>query len=119
MISLDTHILVYLVTGELKKQERELISGESLAISSIVLWEIAKLHKIRRVQFDLNDRQIQNELSLIQVLPINAEVAYQSCNLDFESDPADEIIAATSICHNIPLLTRDKKIRASKLVPLA
>jgi PIN domain nuclease of toxin-antitoxin system len=39
--------------------------------------------------------------------------------LDFESDPADERIAATSIAHNVPLLTRDSQILASRVVPLA
>jgi PIN domain nuclease of toxin-antitoxin system len=39
--------------------------------------------------------------------------------LDFKSDPADELIAATSVVERIPLLTRDKRIRKSKLVPLA
>jgi prevent-host-death family protein len=31
----------------------------------------------------------------------------------------DELIAATSIVHNLPLLTRDQRLRASKRVPLA
>ena len=39
--------------------------------------------------------------------------------LDFRSDPADEIVAATSIVHDIPLLTRDARILGSKIVPLA
>jgi predicted nucleic acid-binding protein len=39
--------------------------------------------------------------------------------LDFHSDPPDEIIAATSLTHNIPLLTRDSRIRKSKAVKLA
>jgi hypothetical protein len=29
--------------------------------------------------------------------------------LDFDSDPADEIIAATSVVHRVPLLTRDRR----------
>ncbi len=37
--------------------------------------------------------------------------------LDFKSDPADELIAATSIVYQVPLVTRDKKMRRSKLVP--
>jgi PIN domain nuclease of toxin-antitoxin system len=41
------------------------------------------------------------------------------CRLDFRSDPADEIIAATSIVHRAPLLTRDSVIRKSKRVPFA
>ena len=39
--------------------------------------------------------------------------------LDFKGDPADEIIAATSLVYRVPLLTRDKRILASKVVPLA
>jgi len=30
-----------------------------------------------------------------------------------------ELIAATSVVHNVPLLTRDPKLRASRMVPLA
>jgi len=33
-----------------------------------------------------------------------------STRLDIQSDPADEIIGATSIVEQIPLLTRDKKL---------
>jgi predicted nucleic acid-binding protein len=33
--------------------------------------------------------------------------------------PADKLIAATSIVHKIPLLTRDRRIRDSRIVPLA
>ncbi len=53
------------------------------------------------------------------VFPITPEIARKSTQLDFSSDPADEIIAATSVVENIPLLTRDRRIRKSKLVPLA
>ncbi len=41
-----------------------------------------------------------------------------SIRLDFRGDPADEIIAATSLVHGVHLLTRDTRIRASKIVPL-
>jgi predicted nucleic acid-binding protein len=43
----------------------------------------------------------------------------QSTSLDFRSDLADELIAATSIVYRAPLLTRDRKLRASKIVPIA
>jgi len=39
--------------------------------------------------------------------------------LDFDSDPADEIIAATSIVHHVKLVTRDRVLRKSKLVSFA
>jgi PIN domain nuclease of toxin-antitoxin system len=34
-------------------------------------------------------------------------------------DPADQLIAATSVVHGVPLLTRDRTLRRSKIVPLA
>lgn len=46
----------------------------------------------------------------------------ESTRLDLRSDPADvadELIAATSIVHGVPLLTRDARWLASRLVPLA
>lgn len=46
-------------------------------------------------------------------------VAYTSTQLDFKSDPADELTAATSVVYGIPLLARDRKILASTMVPLA
>ncbi len=51
--------------------------------------------------------------------PLELAVCRQSTELDFHSDPADELIAATSIVHRVPLLTRDRGIRRSKIVPLA
>jgi PIN domain nuclease of toxin-antitoxin system len=38
--------------------------------------------------------------------------------LDFRSDPADEVIAATSVVHRVPLVTRDRTIRKSRTVPM-
>jgi predicted nucleic acid-binding protein len=42
-----------------------------------------------------------------------------ACGFAVESDSADELIAATSVVHRVPLLTRDRKILKSKVVPLA
>ena len=53
------------------------------------------------------------------VWPLDIDVARASVRLDFRADPADGIIAATSAVHNVPLLTRDRVIGQSKLVPLA
>jgi PIN domain nuclease of toxin-antitoxin system len=43
----------------------------------------------------------------------------QSTRLDVKGDPADELIAATSVVHQLPLVTRDRALRRSKQVPLA
>jgi len=96
-----------------------LLSRERWSISAIVLWELAKLTQLGRLNMDLDDRGVRRVLARLHIWPIDLDVAKASVCLDFRADPADEIIAATSIVHGIPLLTRDRTIRQSKLVPLA
>ncbi len=117
MLNLDTHILVALLKGELSDEERSLILSPQLAISDIVLWEIAKLVQLGRLVLDLDDSAFQKCLRALMVFPITGEIARMSTELDFSSDPADEIIAATSIVEKMPLLTRDRRILKSRIVP--
>jgi PIN domain nuclease of toxin-antitoxin system len=118
MLNLDTHILVALLAGSLTTEEAALVADESLAISDIVLWEIAKLVQLGRLEMDLEDATYLRCLERIRVIPISPRIARLSTELDFKADPADEIIAATSLAEGIPLLTRDRSIRRSKIVPL-
>ena len=117
MLNLDTHILVALLRGDLSETERALIVNTQLAVSGIVLWELAKLIQLRRLVLNLESAEFGNCLRALEVIPITLEIARVSTRLDFSSDPADEIIAATSIVRAIPLLTRDRRIRRSRLVP--
>ena len=91
---------------------------ETWSISSIVLWEIEKLAQLGRIDVNLGNREMVTVLSRVRVWPIDAAIAQASTRLDFRSDPADEIIAATSIVHNVPLLTRDRTLQQSQLIPL-
>lgn len=73
----------------------------------------------RLVALDFDAPIFRSFIGSVKVFPITMEIARQSTQLDFTSDPADEIIAATSIIENIPLMTRDRRIRRSKMVPFA
>lgn len=119
MLNLDTHILIYLLSGDLNDREHQLVSQEPLAISDIVLLELAKLIQLGRITLNLNSPAFLTCLQQLTVIPINLEIARASAQLDFRSDPADELIAATSVVQGIPLLTRDHKILGSQLVPFA
>ena len=119
MLNLDTHILVLALEGELRTAEQTLLTRSRWSVSAIVLWELAKLAQLGRLDIDLDDRDVTRALQRLQVWPIDLAVARASTRLDFASDPADEIIAATSVVHDVPLLTRDHVIRGSKVVPLA
>ena len=117
MLNLDTHILVSLLIGELSERELRFIEKDELAISDIVLWELGKMIQLGRLRMDLDSPEFRQCLRSLTIIPINLEIARQSTQLDFSSDPADEIIAATSIVEGIPLLTRDRKILKSRMVP--
>ena len=120
MINLDTHILVGVLLGELTGRERKRLEGDPVwGISPIVLWELAMLNREGRISLDLEAYETRNALSALSMLPLSLDVARVACTLDFNADPADHLIAATSIVHKVPLLTRDNKIRSSKRVPLA
>lgn len=119
MLNLDTHILIHSLEDALTPTERRILAADEWGISSIVLWEIAKLAQLGRIEFDLADPRILRVLRQIRVWPLTPAICHASCELDFRGDPADELIAATSIVEQVPLLTRDRKIRASRLVPLA
>ncbi len=84
-----------------------------------MLWELAKLIQLGRIAMDLEDGEVVRTLSALHVWPIDLAVSIQSTRLDFKADPADELIAAMSVVHGVPLLTRDRRIRKSRIVPMA
>lgn len=119
MVSLDTHVLVFALAGKLTPTERRILTAETWSISAIVLWELAKLVQLGRLELDLDDADTIRTLSTLHVWPIDLAISVESTRLDFSGDPADELIGATALIHNAPLLTRDQRIRRSTIVPLA
>ncbi|NOY63856.1 MAG: type II toxin-antitoxin system VapC family toxin [Nitrospirae bacterium] len=118
MLNLDTHILINALKGNLTKREKVMLSLDDWSISSIVIWEITKLAQLGRIDIDINSPEFAIALSKIHIWPLDLNVCRATLRLDFKGDPADEIIAATSLVHNVPLLTRDKRIKKSKIVPI-
>ncbi len=119
MLNLDTHILIRAMAGDVTPGEGRLLRDARWGISAIVLWELAKLAELGRIEIDLDDPELDRFLANVHVWPLTLEIVRALQRLDFRSDPADEIIAATSLVHRAPLLTRDRKLLKSKIVPLA
>jgi PIN domain nuclease of toxin-antitoxin system len=119
MLNLDTHILLFALEGSLTPREKKVLNRERWGISSIVLWEITKLHQKGRIALGLDSPLLASTLNAVEIWPLTREVCRNIVTLDFSSDPADEIIAATSLTFGVPLLTRDARIRTSKLVQFA
>lgn len=120
MLNLDTHILIKALEGGVTPREQSvLVEDPEWSISAIVLWEIAKLHQLGRIAYGLDHELLAAALDRVYVWPITRYVCLKLRALDFHSDPADELIAATSLAHDLPLLTRDSRIRKSRTVTLA
>jgi PIN domain nuclease of toxin-antitoxin system len=117
MLNLDTHILLHALAGRLEVREQELLSTDGeWGVSAIVLWEIEKLYQKGRIQYGLDYEPLKAALRRLRIWPLTQEVCLNLRALDFVSDPADEIIAATSLTHDVPLVTRDARIRVSKVI---
>ena len=127
MILLDTQTVVW------ASFEREHISkraatainraydrSDGIAIASHTLWEIALIVKLGKVSIPTSTIVFLNEIqNRYEVLPVTAAIAERSVNFTdpFPKDPADRIIGATALIHNLSLITSDRKIRDSGQVP--
>ena len=118
MLNLDTHMLLDAFFLNLSRTERRLLERDSWCVSAIVLWEIELLARGGRIRVDLSSSELLGLLAQVLIVPIDVNIARGIRLLDFRSDPADELIAATSLQMNVPLVTRDENIRKSRIVPL-
>jgi len=119
VLVLDTHILLHALAGDLRPKERAVLSREAWSISAISLWEVAKLRQLGRVEIDLDAAEVVRALARIHTWPLTLEICRTSTRLDVEGDPADELIAATSLVHGAALATRDRQIRRSRSLTFA
>jgi PIN domain nuclease of toxin-antitoxin system len=119
MLNLDTHVLIHALGGTLTAAERRLLANDTWSISAIVLWETVKLSQLGRIELDVDDPEVRRTLASIHTWPLTLEICRAIRRLDFRSDPADELIAATSVVHGVALVTRDRRILKSRNVPLA
>ncbi len=119
MLNLDTHILLFALANEVTAKERKLLAGDEWGISAIVLWEITKLAQLGRINVGMDDADLRRILRGIHTWSLDVHVCRSLLDLDIRSDPADELIAATSLAHGVPLVTRDRRLLASHVVPLA
>lgn len=123
MILLDTHALIWWVSGDARlsapiaKLIKQNLAEHSVLISAISAWEVAQL--VARDRLVLS-RPVSDWLDLVQAIdgvrfvPIDQRVAVESVNLpgDFHKDPADRFLVATARLLGATLISCDDKIRA-------
>ena len=122
MIVLDTHILVWWVSGgsglsgaAAQAIDDTLAGGEDVVVSSISAWEIAMLIQKGRLVLSIDVGTWLDQVAQIdgvRFLPVDNETGCKSTVLpgNFHKDPADRIIVATARKLAVPLVTADEKI---------
>jgi PIN domain nuclease of toxin-antitoxin system len=123
MIMLDTHILVWWVSGAqpltaaMRKAINAQLDDGRILVSSISAWEIAMLVAHDRLVLSMDvDRWLETvqQIEAVRFVPVDNEIGVKSCQLpgEFHKDPADRVIVATARQFAAPLLTADERILA-------
>ena len=126
---LDTHVWIWWMLGDpgLSRAEREALDALPAdtrpVISDISLWEFATLVDLGRIRINGSVEewlQIAASPATVRIQPITAGIVGEMNRLpaSFHRDPADRLIVATARFLKLPLATKDRKIRGSRLVPL-
>jgi PIN domain nuclease of toxin-antitoxin system len=94
-----------------------------LALADISLWEAAKLVELGRLQLSMPISEffrlaITSELTVLPVTPAIAERITLLEGTGFHKDPADQLIVATALVHDLRLVSDDARIRQWGGVPL-
>ncbi len=125
---LDTHVLIWWLerSKKLPNSHRSALERAGpqnpVLISDITLWEVAALLELGRIKLKLPLREWLERACappLVQRCGISPTVAAEVAALPshFHRDPADRIIVATTRVFGATLLTCDKRILESRLVP--
>jgi PIN domain nuclease of toxin-antitoxin system len=127
LILLDTHVVLWLTSDpdKLSSKARAAIevsrkNADGMAICDITLLELTTLASKGRIQVGLSLESVLQEIeSRFVVLPISSRACARAMSFPttYPKDPADRIIAAIALVEGLSLITADREIRRSKLVP--
>lgn len=121
MLALDTHVLVWMMTGNLtlaipvRDRIEEAGRADLAFIPVVAFWEIAMLTAKNRLALGAPigpwTAEVQSKPGLV-VSPLTPEIAIHAYGLpgDFHDDPADRMIVATARVLGATLVTRDRDI---------
>ena len=128
VIVLDTCAIIWdalgadRLTTKAKQTLKAAEADNELVISDISIWEIAMLVSRKRLEIEETAASFINlylQYRTITVQPISSEIAELSVSFgqEINNDPADRIIAATTILTGAKLVTADDNLINSAIVP--
>lgn len=116
MIYLDTHVVVWIYSGDVNKLSKtaaQHIQSEDIRISPAVILELEFLHEIHRL----------TKTASAMVTTLSRDIGLQVCELSFRAvaesaveqkwvrDPFDRLIVGHASANEAPLVTKDENIR--------
>lgn len=118
VVVLDTHIFLWALIAPARlsrRAARALSKARRRVLADISLREVALLAAARRLEVDepLADWLDEAIAELgAEVVGIDSRIAARSIRIasNFHDDPADQLIAATAIELDVPLLTADERL---------
>ena len=125
---LDTHAWVWWVDRDRRLGRSAIDALDSFPpdarpyLSDISLWEVATLVERGRLSFPMpfaDWLEAAAHPRSVRLMPISPAIAAEIAELPptFHRDPADRVIVATCRVLGAPLLTKDRLILRSRLVP--
>jgi PIN domain nuclease of toxin-antitoxin system len=123
---LDTHIWVWTVS-DLRKISRRVASAlqdsrNQLWVSPVSTWEMVLLYGKGRLKLEGGpEAWIQKSVALMSLreAPLTNEIALATRGIVLpHSDPADRLLAATALIHDLTLVTADRNMADSKQISI-
>ncbi|NIM16824.1 MAG: PIN domain-containing protein [Candidatus Aminicenantes bacterium] len=123
----DTHTVIWYLYDDtrLSEKAKQLIEdtkeqGNQIGISTITLVEIVYLiekGRIKKNAFSKLNGELKDNKSVLGEIPLTNRIVIELAKIDRDSIPdmPDRIIAATASHLNVPLLSRDEKIKISQV----
>ncbi len=123
----DTHTVIwYLLSRENLSAnatvalDRAIDAGDPMYVASISVVEVIYLVERRRlpeVALERLNRFLSDTGTGLEIVPLDLAIAQAIRDIprDVIPDMPDRIIAGTALCLNLPLVTRDQRIRSSEI----
>ncbi len=121
MLVLDTHVLIWLMSGNptlgfaAREEIEEAARADRTLVPAVVFWEIAMLVAKNRIALGAAVEIWVDEVVSkpgLAVSPLTPEIAIHAYDLpgSFQDDPADRMIVASARVLGATLVTRDRDI---------
>ena len=127
MILLDTHVVIWLASGDAQLSTKAQAAidearqnQQAISVSDFTMFELAMLSRKKRVGLNISLESFLFEVEQrFVILPITRDVCVQTLAFPrkYPRDPADLIIGATAVVNGLTLVTADRAIRESRAVP--